>query len=220
MKTRIVILGTGSNSLEIAEMVRHPALNSLELYGFLDDNSEVGTEVHGVPILGYLSDAGRYEDCLFVNGIGSPANFDQRDTFIEKTDLPEERFLSIIHPTASVSVRATIGYGVVLFQNVVIGTGAVLDNHVIALPQTTVSHDSRVGAHTSLATGVILSGNTTIGERCYLGAGSILREKTTIGPASLIGAGAVVINDIPSHTVAVGNPARPLRSTPNAQQRA
>ncbi len=34
----------------------------------------------------------------------------------------------------------------------------------------------------------------------------------TIGDNSVIGAGAVVTKDIPANVVAVGNPARPVRS--------
>lgn len=216
MKKRIVILGTGSNSLELAEIVQHPEFSSLEIVGFLDDGHKAGTTIHGLPILGGLDEASRLDGVFFVNGIGSPGNHARRDTFIAATGIRDERFLTIIHPTASISPRATIGNGVILFQNVVIGTGAVLGNHVLALPQTTVSHDTRVGDHTCLATGVILSGNTRIGDRCYMGAGSIVRENTAVGDESLIGAGAVVIHDIAPQTVAAGNPARSIRQTNNA----
>lgn len=38
----------------------------------------------------------------------------------------------------------------------------------------------------------------------------------TIGEGCVIGAGSVVTRDIPPHTVAVGNPARPIREITNA----
>ena len=213
MKKQIIILGTGSNSLELVEMLALPDFNDMEVAGFLDDGLDVGSEVYGHRILGGLADAPKFGDAFFVNGIGSPSTHMKRDTFVEKTSLPSDRFQTIVHPSASVSPRAKLGHGVVLFQNVVIGTGATIGNHVIVLPQTTVSHDTQVGDHTCLATGVILSGNTTIGELCYIGAGCVTREKSRIGSACLIGAGAVVIHDIPSKTVAIGTPARPINKS-------
>jgi len=215
MKKRIVILGTGSNSLEIAEMAQLPAFASLEVAGFLADGLEIGTKVHGIPVLGGLGDAQQIDDVYFVNGIGSSGNYASRHEFIRKTGISDERFMTLVHPSASVSPSAELKHGVVLFQNVVIGMKAVIGNHVIALPQTTVSHNTLVGDHACLATGVILSGSCVVGESCYLGAGCVTRERTQIGSGSLVGAGSVVIDNIAPQTVAAGNPARPLRPSHN-----
>ena len=46
----------------------------------------------------------------------------------------------------------------------------------------------------------------------WIGGGAILLPGVTIGKGSVIGAGAVVTKDIPPYTVAVGNPARVLRT--------
>lgn len=50
-----------------------------------------------------------------------------------------------------------------------------------------------------------------IGKNCWLGAGVIVLPGVTIGDNSVIGAGSVVTKDIPSNTVAVGNPCRVIR---------
>ena len=51
-----------------------------------------------------------------------------------------------------------------------------------------------------------------IGDNVWLGGGVIVLPGVTIGENSVIGAGAVVTKDIPANVVAVGNPARVLRS--------
>ncbi len=51
-----------------------------------------------------------------------------------------------------------------------------------------------------------------IGDEVWIGGGAILLPGVTIGKGSVIGAGAVVTKDIPPYTVAVGNPARVLRT--------
>lgn len=50
-----------------------------------------------------------------------------------------------------------------------------------------------------------------IGKNCWIGAGAIILPGITLGDNVVIGAGSVVTKDIPSNTVAVGNPCKVLR---------
>lgn len=54
--------------------------------------------------------------------------------------------------------------------------------------------------------------DTFIGSHCFIGARSVIMPGIRIGDHCVIGAGAVVTNDIPSNSIAVGNPARVIRS--------
>ncbi|WP_411074593.1 sugar O-acetyltransferase [Streptomyces sp. cmx-4-7] len=56
------------------------------------------------------------------------------------------------------------------------------------------------------------AGPITIGDNVWLGGGAIVLAGVTIGDNSVIGAGAVVTKDVPANVVAVGNPARVIRS--------
>lgn len=51
----------------------------------------------------------------------------------------------------------------------------------------------------------------TIGEDCWVGGGAVICPGVTIGDRCIIGAGSVVTKDIPSDSVAVGNPAKVIR---------
>ena len=51
----------------------------------------------------------------------------------------------------------------------------------------------------------------TIGEDCWIGGGVVICPGVTIGPRCVIGAGSVVTKNIPSDTMAAGNPAREIR---------
>ena len=51
----------------------------------------------------------------------------------------------------------------------------------------------------------------TIGEDCWIGGGAILCPGVTVGDRCIIGAGSVVTKDIPSDSIAVGNPAKVIR---------
>ncbi|WP_370594985.1 sugar O-acetyltransferase [Streptomyces griseoviridis] len=52
----------------------------------------------------------------------------------------------------------------------------------------------------------------TIGDNVWLGGGVIVLPGVTIGDDSVVGAGSVVTKDVPAGVVAVGNPARVVRS--------
>ncbi|MBA2748254.1 MAG: acyltransferase, partial [Tatlockia sp.] len=51
-----------------------------------------------------------------------------------------------------------------------------------------------------------------IEDNCWLGYGVKVLDGVTIGEGSVIGAGAVVTKDIPPYSVAVGVPAKVVRS--------
>lgn len=53
-----------------------------------------------------------------------------------------------------------------------------------------------------------------VGDNVWIGAGVQVLPGVTIGDNCVIGAGSIVVKDIPSNTVAVGNPCRPIRHIP------
>jgi sugar O-acyltransferase (sialic acid O-acetyltransferase NeuD family) len=212
----VVILGVGGNSVDILDTLHD--LNDAaghtryECIGFLDDNEALwGSVRHGVKVLGPLASAAELSDCWFVNGIGTPENFLVKERIIAKAGIGAGRFLTVVHPTASVSRMATLGHGTVVFQNVTITSNVRIGEHVIILPNTVVSHDCQVGDYTCLAGGVCISGNVRVGRTCYLGTNSTIIGGIDIGEGSLVGMGSVVLADVPAGQVVVGNPARFLR---------
>jgi maltose O-acetyltransferase len=57
----------------------------------------------------------------------------------------------------------------------------------------------------------------TIGDNVWLGGGAIVLPGVTIGENTVVGAGSVVTRDLPADVVAVGNPARVIRSVNPAE---
>ena len=52
----------------------------------------------------------------------------------------------------------------------------------------------------------------TVGDNVWLGGGVILCPGVSVGENTVVGAGAVVVRDLPANVIAVGNPARVVRS--------
>lgn len=215
---KVIIFGTGGNCADILDMIND--INSLcgrERYsciGFLDDErSKWSKDVYGVKVLGPIDSARDYPDSFFVNGIGSPNNFWKKEAIIARAGVPPERFVTIVHPSASVSKMAKLGLGTVVFQNATITSNVRVGNHVIILPNSVISHDDVIGDFVCIAGGVAISGNVKVGNSTYIGTGSMIIGNIKIGDCCLVGMGSVVLRDVEPNSVVVGNPAKYLRQT-------
>ena len=75
-----------------------------------------------------------------------------------------------------------------------------------------VAHDSVLADFASLMVGANIAGEVNVGIGCYIGAGACVINRVSLGEWSVIGAGAVVVRDIPPKVVAVGVPAKPIKT--------
>ena len=214
----LIILGFGGNCIDIIDTINEINEKNgkiiYECIGFLDDNQECWGKTHyGVKILGSLNTASNYNNCFFINGIGSSSNFWKKKDIISKTQIPLEKFTTIIHPSASVSKLAKLGYGTTILQNVTISSNVTIGNHVIILPNSVISHDSVIGDYTCITSGVCISGGVKIGSSSYLGTNSAIINNAIIEDYCLIGMGSIVINNVKANSVVIGNPAKFHRNT-------
>lgn len=95
----------------------------------------------------------------------------------------------------------------VITEDVQIGKGSLVHVHA------SVHHDVVVGDFCELSPGCRLLGKSKLGNNCSIGSGAILLPGITIGEHCVIGAGAVITKDIPAHSLAVGIPARVVKTT-------
>lgn len=111
-------------------------------------------------------------------------------------------------------------------NNITIGARTFVNYNLTALDVAaiTIGEDCQIGPNVQLLTPthplepqprrdkLEAARPITIGDNVWLGGGAIVLPGVTIGDNSVIGAGAVVTRDIPANVVAVGNPARVVRS--------
>lgn len=122
--------------------------------------------------------------------------------------------------------RCSYGQNIRLGQRVFINANAFfMDDATI-----TVADDARIGPGAQLMTALHPVEDHAqrregweralpiyIGSNVWLGASVTVGAGVTIGRNSVIGAGSVVLTDIPEHSVAVGTPAKVVRSLPREQ---
>jgi sugar O-acyltransferase (sialic acid O-acetyltransferase NeuD family) len=122
----------------------------------------------------------------------------------------------VVHPAAVVSHDAHLGAGTFVAAGAVVGIGADLGEGVIVNTGASVDHDCRLGASVHVGPGARLGGGVMVGDRSWIGLGASVRHQIRIGTDAMVGAGAVVVAAVPDNCVVAGNPARRLRSQPDA----
>ena len=90
---------------------------------------------------------------------------------------------------------------------ITIGDNALIGHNVVI---ATLNHDMNPETRGSL-----IPSPVKIGNRVWIGSGAIILPGVTIGDNAVIGAGSVVTKDVPENAVAVGNPARIVKSIEN-----
>ncbi|MBV1939458.1 sugar O-acetyltransferase [Streptomyces sp. BV286] len=130
--------------------------------------------------------------------------------------------LGFVGPGVHVRPPLHVDYG----SNITIGARTFVNYNLTALDVAaiTIGEDCQIGPNVQLLTPthplepqprrdkLEAARPIIIGDNVWLGAGAIVLPGVSIGDNSVIGAGAVVTKDVPAGVVAVGNPARPVRT--------
>ena len=100
-----------------------------------------------------------------------------------------------IHPNTLISIKANLD--LTYPSGVHIGEASAVSFDAVIL-----THDHIRGLYL----------HTRIGKFCQIGARSLVMPGITIGDHSVVGAGSVVTKDVPPNSIAVGNPAKVIRT--------
>lgn len=133
-----------------------------------------------------------------------------------------EQLLGSLGEGTQIRPPLTVDYG----ENLHIGARTFINNNLTALDVApiTIGEDCQIGPNVQLLTPthpiepqprrdkLEAAKPITLGNNVWLGGGVTVCPGVTIGDNSVIGAGSVVTKNIPADVVAVGNPARVLRT--------
>lgn len=207
---KLIIVGGGGFSREVIWLARECS-DTWDIIGILDDNpAMLGQTFCGIQVLGNIADSVNYSDASFVVAVGSPRT---RCAIVKRMQsYGDVCFATLIHSSVLKSDYVEIGAGSIITAGCILTTQIVLGRHSIVNLACTIGHDVVTGDFCTLAPQIAVSGNVVFGDGVEVGTGSTIIQGLSLGQGSFVGAGAVVSKNIPPNVLAVGCPARQVKT--------
>lgn len=199
---KIVVIGYSGHSFGCIEVAINQEYSIIGYYDILEKSSnpynlrylghEDNIDLNHKPfiVIGDNNIRRKTYEILKSNNIYLNTTLIHSNTIISKSSLIEE--------------QTFVSGGVIINPQVKIGIGCIINTGSI------IEHDCIIGQFSHIAPGAVLAGNVSIGSGCMIGANSVIKQGVKVGDNVIIGAGAVVLKDINSNTVFVGNPAKKI----------
>ena len=203
-----VIVGAGGAGREIAAWYR-AASPDADILGFLDQyESNHGQRRGGLEVLGDIPWLRENHVAEVIVGVGSPAGRRRVTAALNELGVTPT---TVIHPSAIIGERVTIGDGAVISPGAVLTVDVRIGQCAYINYGAAIGHDTTIGDFSVIAPQAAIAGNVTIGPGVDFGIGASSIQRITIGEGAIIGGGACVTRDIPPRCVAVGVPAKPIK---------
>lgn len=211
MLKNLIIVGASNFGREVEDLVNRINQNNNEwnFLGFVDDVLS-GQTKEGTTILGpidYLFDL--QEKPHIVIAIADTLG---RKKIVNELEKYGYEFAALIDPSVIMSSNFEVGQGCIICAGTIFAINTKIGNHCIINLGCRIGHDTIINDYASLMPGTNLAGNVIVGQGCYFGLNAAVIDKVNIGEWTTVGAGAAVINDIPSRVVAVGVPAKVVKT--------
>jgi sugar O-acyltransferase (sialic acid O-acetyltransferase NeuD family) len=210
---KVIIVGASGGCLDLLDLILdiNKVSHQYIVEGFLDNRIH-NRLVCGYKVLGTFDQwREQSSDIFFVTAVGSEKNYFKREKLL--SDIPIQRFLTLIHPSAVISKNCEIDQnGVVIHSNVKIGTNAILKKFVAVLSGSIINHDCHIMDYSIINSCCNFSGGVLIGESSYIGAGTIINPNVKIGNKVLVGSGSLVTKNLEDGYLYYGSPALKIRT--------
>ena len=208
------IIFIGANNPETARMMRAVKENdqNINFLGFIDnDPKKKGHKFLGLPVFGGFKVAEKFvkNENYFVNLITRDC-VTRFETSLAISKMGG-RFTNFIHPSVNLEM-VKMGVGNYIQEGVILQANVIIGNNSSVHMGSLIGHESSIGHSVFIAHGCNISGLVKIEDGVFIGSGVTVIPRLTIGRFSFIGAGTVVIKDVPSYSVVVGNPGRIIRN--------
>lgn len=210
MKQKLLIIGAGNIGGFISYNIN--SFGNYELLGFLDDDpNKIGKQIYGSTVLGNIASIDEHilaYGIAVVIGIGNP-NTKRKiaDGFKGKTLF----YPNFIGPNVWLSENVTVGEGIIIYPGTSINYETSVEDFSIINMNCAIGHNCIIGKFSTLAPGVNLGGFTKVGCETDIGIGASTIQGISMGSNVQIGGQTMVIKDINSDEVVVGNPARVIK---------
>ena len=211
-KKKIVLIGGGGHCKVVMSILKK--LDNFEIVGIVD-NYKSESFINRIKIIGTDDDLKDIYKSGIHNAlitVGSIKDNTKRYRLFKMARVIGYNFPVIISPEAIVDKSVRVDEGTVIMPGSIINIDSSIAKNCIINTGAIIEHDCKIGDYCHIAPGVHISGAVNIGELSFIGIGVIMIQGIKIGKNVTIGAGSVVLKDIPDNVIAVGNPAKIIKS--------
>lgn len=216
MKQKVIILGGVGNGTVIGQAINHAySLDKTEMHceGLLNDREPIGKVLEGLPVLGKISDAKKFEEegYMFINAILRIDGQKERIDLFESLGIKRESLATFIHPSAYVAPTVELGRGCAILPGACISPGTKIGDNSLIMVAASIGHSNNIGEYCHVAAQACVGSYLKVGKGVHFGLNCTIRENLIIGDYATIGMGAVLTKNVGEKEIWVGNPAKLLR---------
>lgn len=211
---KLVIIG-GSNAFwEITELIDdiNKVKKTYEIIAVLDDNLQlIGKQYNNLIVDGPVDIAKKFpEDVKFIFAIGSFKTRLIRNKILERLAIDENRFETLIHPSAKIFSTAKIGNGCIVHYGTVVFNHTIIESFVVIAANCVIAVSNHLGKGSLFGSNITTTTGVKIGSFSFVGSSTSIGENIEIGPGAQIGMGSLILKNIPAGCFVLGNPPRIL----------
>ncbi len=208
----IVIVGAGGFGRELAWLIEciNKQQKKYVIKGFIDDFQPIGSVIYSnYKVIDTIDSLISYRKKIkVVIAFGSTQK--RLDIYNKIHTNHNISFPNIIAPEVSVNEDA-LGIGNIICKGNILTVDYKIGNFNLINLSCTIGHDVVLQNFITINPGSNISGNVLIKNNVEIGTGSKIIQGIEINENAIIGAGSVVVRNIPSHTLSVGVPAKPIK---------
>lgn len=212
--TKVVIIGGQGTAIVIADQIydAHQRFGmDIEVIGLALDDRTMGNEISGYPILCGIKEVYNNfkddEDVKFIYSLYRSDKIRERCKILYDLNIPADKWINFIHPSALVARSVKMGYGNIVLANCVINSNTVIGNFNTLNSGTLLGHDIKVGNNNFFAAQVTVGSSLEIGDMNFIGLNSAIKQGVRLGEAVLVGQASNVTHSFEKDETVFGNPA-------------
>jgi len=212
-KVPIYIAGAGGFARESAYVLSSSIINfeDVEVIYLSDSLEQKGEDIVFGSVKGSIEEQDiKLSKPRFIVSVGVPRIKQELSDRMIQHGFSE--YGPVVHKTTAIGPDVEIGIGTIICSMCSITTNVKIGKFVNINLNCTIGHDAVIEDYVNLTPHCTISGNVHIEKYCDLGSGVDVVPGVTIGEGSIIGAGAVVTKDIPPHSLAIGVPAKVVKT--------
>lgn len=212
--TKVVIIGGKGTAIVIADQIydaRQRFGMDIEVLGLALDDRTMGNEINGYPILCKIKEV--YEkfkdddEVKFVYSLYRSDKIRERCKILYDLNIPADKWINFIHPSALVARSVKMGYGNIILANCVINSNVQMGNFNTLNSGALLGHDIIVGNNNFFAAQVTVGSCLEIGNMNFIGLNSAIKQGIRLGEAILVGQSSNVTKSFDHDETVFGNPA-------------